>query len=240
MSNLIFELYCDESRQDLLAGKDNISNNNMFVCLGGIMIEASSRNRIKASINQIKQQYGIHNEIKWTTVSPSKLQFYFDLIDVFFDAQELSFRTVVIDASKVNNFMYNKNDQELGYYKFYYQLLYHWINKDNKYRVYTDQKTNRDKMRLKELKRIVNLGFNGCEPIQSIQAIDSYESVILQIQNILMGAVGYKYNYRHNGKSAAKEDVVRKIEERLHKSICPTGPFERKFNIFEICLREGC
>ena len=236
---MTLELYCDESRQDLLAEKGSISPNNLFCCIGGIMVEAASRQAVKARINQLKEKHGIHSEIKWTTVSPSRLAFYLDLVDLFFDTPELSFRTVVIDASKVKNNVFNGDDQELGYYKFYYQLLYHWLNVANSYRVYTDQKTNRDKKRLKELRRIVNVSFMTSDPIESIQAIDSSESVILQMQNILMGAVGYKYNYRGTGNSSAKESVVRKIEERLNRQICPTTSSERKFNIFEINLREA-
>lgn len=203
------------------------------------MIEATARQAVKARINQLREKHGIHSEIKWTTVSPNRLAFYIDLVDLFFDTPELSFRTVVIDASKVMNSVFNGDDQELGYYKFYYQLLYHWLNTANCYRVYTDQKTNRDKKRLKELRRIVNVSFKTVNPIESIQAIDSSESVILQMQNVLMGAVGYKYNYRGNGRSLAKERVVRRIEEHINRSIGQTVLSERKFNIFEIDLRRA-
>lgn len=236
--HLILELYCDESRQDLLAEKGSISANNIFCCIGGIMVPSASRQAIKVRVNQLKRQHDIHNEIKWTTVSPSRLEFYVDLVDLFFATPELSFRTVVIDASKVRNNIFNNDDQELGYYKFYYQLLYHWLNSANCYRIYTDQKTNREKKRLKDLRHIINNSIKEGNPIDSIQAIDSSESVLLQMQNVLMGAVGYKYNYQGEGQSWAKESIVHRIEKHIKKSISATPASERKFNIFAINLKE--
>ena len=231
-------IYCDESRQDLLASKESVSENNKFCCIGGIMVSADARAKIKAKIKSLKEKYGVYGEIKWSTVSPNKLPFYLDLVDLFFDSSDLFFRTVVIDASKVRNNVFNENDQELGYYKFYYQLLYRWALLGNQYRVFTDQKTNRDKKRLQELRRILNTQFPVSDTFESIQAIDSKESLILQMQNILMGAVGYKYNFRGEGSSDAKEQIVAKIENRLGRKIGKTYSSEQKFNVFEIALRE--
>ena len=232
------DIYCDESRQDLLASSLSVGENNKYCCIGGLLLSADSRPRVKAALKALKEKYQIYGEIKWGTVSPNKIQFYLALVDLFFDLPELSFRTVVIDASKIRNSVFNENDQELGYYKFYYQLLYHWVLQDNEYRVFTDQKTNKDKKRLQELRRIINTTFTLSDPICSIQAIDSKESLILQLQNVLMGAVGYKFNYQNGGASKAKEKIVARIETRLGRKISATYPSERKFNIFVINLRE--
>ena len=78
------------------------------------MVEAASRQAVKARINQLKEKHGIHSEIKWTTVSPSRLAFYLDLVDLFFDTPELSFRTVVIDASKVKNISFITSSCTIG------------------------------------------------------------------------------------------------------------------------------
>lgn len=232
------EIYCDESRQDLLAERGSISETNRYCCIGGLMVESDCRQEVKSKIHDLMERHNVHGELKWTTVSPKHMTFYLELVDLFFSLPSLTFRTVVIDASKVDNNQFNRNDQELGYYKFYYQLLIHWIDRNSCYWVYTDQKTNRDKKRLKELRRIVNLGFRSAQPITSIQAIDSSESVILQMQNVLMGAVGYRYNFRGKGASAAKEAVANRVEYHTRRSISHTYQSERKFNVFEISLRE--
>lgn len=240
MKKQIYDLFCDESRQDLLASAGSITDTNRYCCIGGIMIPADAREEVKAEIKKIQEKYNVFGELKWGTVSPSKISFYLDLIDYFFSEQKITFRTVVIDSTKINNELYNSADQELGYYKFYYQLLYHWLDTQYCYRIYTDQKTNGDRMRLRELRSILNNSYSSSSPIESIQAINSRESIILQLENILMGAVGYKYNYGTNGKSKAKEQVVERIEKHLNREIRSTTRGETKFNVFEIILRGGC
>lgn len=232
-------IFCDESRQDLLASKESISENNKYTTIGGIMIPAGKLTEIKTRMLELREKYNAYGELKWGTVTPSKINFYIEAINIFFEDDDMSFWTIVIDSSKIDNETFNKSDQELGYYKFYYELLYHWMDFDTDYRIYTDQKTNCDASRLKELRRIINTSFHGLAPALSIQAINSKESIMLQLENILMGAVGYKFNYCENGKSQSKNEVVKKIEENLGHAISSTSRSEKKFNVFKINLQEG-
>lgn len=238
---MLIDIYCDESRQDLLVNKASIKANNRYVCFGGIWVPNEKRNKLKQQINSIKQRHRISGEFKWGNVSNSKLVFYRELIDLFFlpENEDLYFRCVVIDAMEVDNAQFNDADQELGYYKFYYQLLHNWLTASNDYYIFTDFKTNKDRSRLNELKRIVNLGMCG-DRIKIMQAIDSSESVILQLQNILMGTVAYKFNFGSNALSEAKKEVVSLVEEYLGQAIAPMQRNEQKqFNIFKISLRGG-
>ena len=84
---VLIELYCDESRQDLLVDKSKVTDNNRYVCIGGIWIPNEKRSLFKASINLLKQKYGINKEFKWGNVSTNKIDFYKELIDLFFDDQ---------------------------------------------------------------------------------------------------------------------------------------------------------
>lgn len=235
-----YDIYCDESRQDLLVNKDRISNNNKYACIGGILVKRNRRNELKNKIKKLKEKYNVFGELKWGTVSNNKIDFYNDIIDLFFEFNDdVLFRTVVINSSDVDNKMFNNNDAELGYYKFYYQLIYHWIeltgDSQSIYYIYTDFKTNKVNNRLEVMKKLLNM---VClSSIELIQAINSKESEILQMQNILMGAVGYKYNFGSEGKSNAKMKIIMRIEEHLGHSIRETSRAERKFNIFNIKLK---
>ena len=237
---MLIDVYCDESRQDLLVNKSQINEFNRYVCIGGIWVPYEKRAYLKKEINYLKAKYGIKNEFKWGNVSTNKVRFYTELIDLFFRAEnkDILFRCVVIDASEVDDEKYNDSDHELGYYKFYYQLLHNWLTAANEYYIFTDFKTNKDNNRLHELRRIVNRSLHG-ENVKVLQAIDSEESVILQLQNILMGAVAYKFNYGDRGKSVAKNQLVRAVEEKLGCKIAPTYKCDRQFNIFKISLRGG-
>ena len=234
---MLFDIYCDESRQDLLVEKSSITENNRFICIGGIMLPAENRENLKSKIKCLKQQYEVYGELKWGNVSTNKIDFYLKLIDLFFDDDLIDFRTVVIDATEVDNETFNSNDHELGYYKFYYQLLYHWVNPSDKYYIFTDYKTNKDGSRLNALKKILNKAcYSPC--VEIVQAVDSKESLLLQLQNVLMGAVGYKFNYGIEGQSLAKQALIKKIELHLGHEIYPTAKNYKKFNVFKINLRK--
>jgi len=115
--------------------------------------------------------------------------------------------------------------------------LYHWINTSDKYYIFTDYKTNKDGSRLNSLKNILNRAC--CSPcVEIIQAVDSKESLLLQLQNVLMGAVGYKFNYGIEGQSLAKQALIKKIELHLGHEISPTSKNYKKFNVFKINLRK--
>lgn len=235
-----YDIYCDESRQDLLVNKEIISDNNKYACIGGLLVKRSKRNELKSRIKKLKEKHKVFGELKWGTVSDNKIEFYKEIIDLFFEFKEdLSFRTVVINSMDVDNKMFNNNDAELGYYKFYYQLIYHWIELtgDSKsiYYIYTDFKTNKVNNRLEVMKKLLNM---VClSKIELIQPINSKESEILQMQNILMGAVGYKYNFGKNGTSSAKMEIIKHIEFYLGHVIRETKRTEKKFNIFNIKLK---
>ena len=213
-----YDIYCDESRQDLLVNKEMISENNKYSCIGGILVSRSKRNELKNKIKKLKEKHSVFGELKWGTVSENKIEFYKEIIDLFFEfKEEVLFRTVVINSVDVDNKMFNNDDAELGYYKFYYQLIYHWIeltgDSQSIYYIYTDFKTNKVNNRLEVMRGLLNMVCISY--IKLIQAINSKESEILQMQNILMGAVGYKYIFGIDGKSIAKMEIVRHIESYL-------------------------
>lgn len=236
---MLYDIYCDESRQDLMVEKTSINQHNRFICIGGIMIPAEKREELKDGLKCLKHKHGVFGELKWGNVSPNKVDFYLELVDFFFDSDAaVESRIVVIDANDIDHAAFNEDDHELGYYKFYYQLLHHWISAGDQYYVFTDFKTNKDKYRLHRLRQILNRSLR-VDGVQLIQAIDSKESLLLQMQNVLMGAVGYKFNYGDKGTSQAKQAVVARIEKHLGHQIGPTTKGYRKFNVFMMVLRKG-
>lgn len=233
------EIYCDESRHDLLANQQIVTENNRYTVIGGVWLESSIRENLKNEIKALREKYHTYGEIKWNNVSDSRLNFYKSLIKLFFTYNlDLRFRAIIIDALTVDLAKFHNSDAELGFYKFYYQLLFHWINTDDTYYIFTDYKRNRKNNRILELKEIINSA-KHCSTIKHIQAIDSKESLILQLEDLIMGAVGYKYNFGYNGKSRAKMEIVNLIENNLEKPITNTNKNELKFNIFEIKLDSG-
>jgi hypothetical protein len=224
------EVHCDESGHELFSTTKSTSNK--YICIGGIWFEAEKRSKYKEQIGKLRAKYKVFGEVKWNKVSAAKLDFYVDLLNFFFDS-DMRFRCIVIDKEKADLVRYHQSDQELGFYKFYYQLLHHWIHDFNAYRIFLDFKTNKFKYRLHELAKVLSCANLSAEILQ-VQALRSKDSEFIQLADFMIGAVSYKY---HNWQgSVAKQKVVSRIERHLGHAIQPTWRSEEKFNIFEIEL----
>jgi len=228
-----FEVYCDESGIEAL----NDSSQPNFFTIGGIWMPRPFRPIFKDKINAIKLNHGVHGEVKWNKVSPKFLGLYHDLISYFFETPQLRFRVIVVDASLVDANYFHNGDKELGFYKFYYQLLHHWIYDFNDYYIFLDQKVNRDKGRLKELQRVLDLS-NLLSGIPQVQALPSDQSLGIQLADLFTGLVHSKFNKSLSSKS--KLELISTIENKfLGNTILPTSKREEKFNVFKINLEGG-
>lgn len=232
------EIYCDECRQDLISNKKSINEHNQYIVLGGIWIAKEYREDFKNQFKALQTKYNVYGEVKWNKVSNSKLEFYKKVVKLFFKYSEdkVSFRSIVIDAKKIDVDMYDKGSSELGFYKFYYQLIYHKVENNDQYSIFLDYRKDKSKRRAYELKQFIN---KKCKNniIENVQFINSKESILLQVEDVIMGAVGYKFNYGYKGKSKAKNEIVKLIEK--YQIIDETSKNEKKFNIFKIKLKEG-
>lgn len=227
-----FEIYCDESGLEALTKKDAHS----YVAIGGIWLPAEFRDTLKMSIKDIKEKHNVFGELKWNKVSPKYLDLYKEVIDFFMEAHEIRFRVIIIESKIVDNITFNNTDTELGFYKFYYQLLHHWIYDFNSYSIFLDFKVNRNKGRLHELKKVLN-NANLTSDIEQLQALPSEESSGIQLADVLTGIVSAKFN--NETTSEAKKELIRHVETKLKRKICPTPKWEEKFNVFRINLRGG-
>ncbi len=229
------EVYCDETYPDLFSsGKPQARN--MFI--GSLWLASGDREKFKAEIHELRDQYKVGGEFKWSKVSPSREDFYKALFTWFCSKGEsLRFRCIAIDYEKVNLVSFHESDQELGFYKFYYQLLHHWIHDFNDYRIFCDFKRNRRRDRLHTLKRCLGYA-NLSANILSAQAVRSSESVLIQLADVLVGAASARYN-RKLAPGSAKKNVVWHLESQLQRKIAPTGLGEKKFNLFKINLAGG-
>lgn len=204
-------VYCDESCHLENDGFD-------IMVLGTIFCNSEHKNTITNEIRNIKIKHSLSswNEIKWTKVSNSKLDFYKELISYFFNNKNLSFRCVVArDKSKLDNSIYNNNDYNLWYYKMYFQLLNKIIHPYYHYNINIDIKDTIGGKRVTKLKDVLcnNIyDFKG-DIIKNINQIRSNESEILQLTDLLIGAISYYHRnlYMSNNSSPAKNALVNDI-----------------------------
>ncbi|MCG5514728.1 DUF3800 domain-containing protein [Ectothiorhodospira sp. 9100] len=230
-----FDVYCDESRPDLLGSQNPQSQ---FMVIGGLWLPTSKRESFKAEIHQLRERYRIGGEFKWQKVSPSRVAFYQQLVEWFQGkGDQLRFRCIAVDHSQVDLKLYHEDDQELGFYKFYYQLLHHWILDFNEYSVFVDFKSNRRRDRLHVLRRCLDYS-NLSSEVHGVQAVRSEESVLIQLADVLSGMAAYRLNNRLR-EDSAKAQTLEHYEALIGRRIAPTCKGEQKFNVFRINLAGG-
>ncbi len=90
--NKTFNIYCDESCHIEHDHKD-------YMFLGSVICAYPQIRRHTKRIAELKRTHNFYAEIKWSNVSMSKIRFFLDLIDYFFDT-DLRFRAVGIKNHK--------------------------------------------------------------------------------------------------------------------------------------------
>lgn len=233
--NKKIEVFCDESSLENIF-KDKKEG---FMVIGGIWIEKKDHKKVKKEINNLKKKHNLLGEFKWNKVSPSRQEFYFELLDYFFGNRKIRFRCIVVDSSKVDLKTYHDSDAELGFYKLYFQLLTHWCNDLGTYYLYLDDKSNSDQGRLPKLKEILNIVSLG--EIRDVLPTKSEQSIFIQLADVLTGAVSHHFNSKRviGESSKIKNEFIDRIEEHIGCQLKGTDSSERKFNIFKIRLRDN-
>ncbi len=226
--NEIINVYCDESC--------HLENDKINVMMLGAVSCPQLRTReISIRIKEIKAEFGLPSafEIKWTKVSAGQLPFYLHLIDYFFDHEDLKFRGLLIpDKSALTHEQFGQSHDD-WYYKMYFQMLKAIFNESNHYRIYIDIK---DTLGIHKIERLHNVLCNNIYDfnkniIERLQQIRSEESALLQLADLLIGAVGY-HNRGLKG-SQAKATLIDRIKHRSGYSLeRSTLVRAEKFNLF--------
>jgi hypothetical protein len=226
----VFNVYCDESC--------HLENDRQKVMLlGAVWCPQEKAKEICTRIREIKIEHGLSKyfEIKWVKVSPALINFYLDIVDYFFDVQDLHFRALIIpDKSKLKHERYQRNHDDF-YYVMYYMMLKTILNPKEKHRIFLDIKDTCSSQKVNKLREYLEHNAKMQDApdkiIQLVQMIRSHEIGISQLADLLIGAVAYAN--REIKTSEAKLRIVERIKKRSSYSLMKsTLPRENKFNIF--------
>ena len=226
-----YNVYCDESCH---LEKDS----SPAMILGAMYCLAENKQQIYTDIRDIKKKHNISTffEIKWTKVSESKIEFYLELLDYFWKNQELLYRGLVASGKhSLNHDKYNDGDYDLWYYKMYYRMLDPVISPNNKYHIMVDIKDTRGGKRVAKLREVLcnNIYDFKKEVIDQIGQINSRESEILQLADLINGALAFYHRglLDNPDSNLGKIKFVRELQKHVNLDN-NTKYDERKFNLF--------
>jgi hypothetical protein len=224
-----YSIYCDESC--------HLENDRQPVMvLGAVWCSSAKRHDIYQRIREIKEKHGLPKnfEVKWTKISPAKVSAYLDLVDYFFDDDDIHFRALVVpNKNKLDHKVHEQTHNE-WYYKMYFDLLKAIISNDNTYRVFLDIKDTIGGEKVQKLREVLSNNMYDFDQrvVELIQLIRSDEVELVQMTDLLSGAV-MATNRQSEIISPAKQQIIDRIKERSRYSLVKSTLLtEQKFNIF--------
>ncbi len=233
----LYNIYCDESCHLI-----NDAINNTAMVIGGIICPNDIKKNVFNRIREIKIEHGIsaEAEIKWNKVSPAKLDYYIDLVNYFFDNNDLHFRAIVVpDKRELRHDDFNQSPDDF-YYKTYFNMLKTVLEPGKEYAIYIDIKDTRSQHKVNKLHEVLcNNSYDfKREMIKRVQQIKSHEVELMGMADLLIGAMSYLHRNLHQSK--AKNAIIEKIRQRSgYKLTSSTLYRENKFNLFIWRPRNG-
>ena len=232
----LFNVYCDES---CYLEHDGVP----VMAWGGIYCPADGSRAIAEAVRALKAEHGLARdcEAKWTKVSPAKVAFYLALMDLFLADERLRFRGLVVpDKGLLEHSRFNQSHDD-WYYKIYFTMLRPIFCAPHHYRIYLDVKDTRGGPKTRKLHQVLanSLYDFDRECIERVQQVRSHESELLQIADILIGALTYAN--RGLATSPAKAAIVTRLRKRLGLNVLThTSTFvATKFNVLLWRAREA-
>lgn len=227
--NQVYNVYCDES-----CHLENDRETAMV--LGAIWCSLDKTREIAVRLREIKKKHGMPApfEVKWTKVSPAKKGLYLDLIDYFFDDDDLHFRALIVpDKGKLRHDAFPDQDHDTWYYKMYFDMLKVILHPDGRYRIYLDIKDTRGSEKVAKLHSVLcnNMYDFSRQVIERLQLVNSREIEQLQLADLLLGAIGYLNRGLHG--NAGKIAIIERMKQRSRYSLTRTTLLrEEKINLF--------
>jgi len=203
-----YNIYCDESCYTL-------TDREPVMVLGAVWCPREITREVNEDIRNIKKKYGLspNFEVKWVKVSPGRFDFYEELVNYFFDNDVLHFRAVVIpDKGELKHEALGQEHDD-----WYYKI---------------DIKDTRSCQKLRKLNDVLANAVYDFDRkiIKKTQHVRSHEVELIQLADLLIGAVMYVNRGRFT--SDAKKTLVETIKARSGYSLVRSTLLkEDKFNI---------
>ena len=241
-----------------------------YMVIGGITCSKDTSKEIRKKINKLlsNNNLGKNFEFHFSQIKTKEIDIYKKLIDIFSEFyskknnyksginqskiyREICFDSILIEQSKIDHNLFNNGDAELGFFRFYYHLLSSTVNKyyvnGKEFHITIDAiRTKNPKMvpnlQKRLFKSVNNLSPN---PVKMVQRQDSRAEVLLQMTDVILGCVSFKWNRetkicqntKLNAKNLAKREVYNYLEKNLKIDLLKETIPGRSFNIWKLKLQ---
>ena len=226
-------IWCDESDQ---SGK---FFSNFY---GGVLVKSEDLHEVMHALQKVCRRLHLHDEIKWQKISDHYVMKYIALMDVFFNLikeDKIKVRIMFIQNAYKTSDLYDMHKRDV-FFILYHQLIKHAFGlihsntneKEMFLRLYFDflpytlKKREMFKQSLHNLQSLKSFQFAGIKIRKpDIAEVDSKKHLMMQMLDVVLGAVCFYLNNKHkevprekehkSRRTRAKEKVYRYISKRI-------------------------
>lgn len=228
----VYKIFCDESCYLQHDGAD-------IMVLGALHCSADKVIALNKHIKWLRHQHNFKPEFKWSKLHKHQWQLYKAIIDLIVDDVAVNFKaTVVLNKNTLEHQLYNSGSHSEFYYKMFYYTLKDFLKVGNEYRVYLDYMDTSSSVKTKKMCEVLQCGTHWTLDVNAT-IVQSYEVQLVQVVDLLIGAVGYRNRSDIQKTSSIKNQFVSYLEEKLGARLdVATPPWEDQFNIFRFQPRK--
>jgi Protein of unknown function (DUF3800) len=231
-----YHVYCDESSQ----------TKHRYIVLGALICQASNAPRIAATIEHIIKPHGGTSELKWERRNLPMYKAVASGFGQMIERGYLHYYALVVDTHQVDHEKYNEGDPELGFSKFLFTLLFKFARvyqTDYRFYVFLDERTTKHTPEL--LRTILNArarrqNIRDFDPYRTVEFVKSEKSRLIQLTDVITGAIAYETNMHHVAPGAAsyKIEMMRHVTACVHarRLAIPTPVAGKGFDIWHLDL----
>jgi hypothetical protein len=232
-----FHVYCDESHTD----------DFRYTVYGGIVTAANSVEPFNEAVSAWRAKNHYMQEIKWKKCgAESYYKTHVGLVDFVFEhiqKKHIDFKAVVFDARE-RQFLKDKRNKDKNFYRLYYKFLFtkfapYARSDDRGLYIYLDKRTT--KYNFGTLYNVLNNAIvrdtkRTKFTVRIVEPRESKETNLIQLADLLMGAIGFQCNGQDQRPDAAqpKVNLARYIAKKagLRSLTAGTSRFKADFNIW--------
>lgn len=236
-----YYIYCDES------DKKGINYSDFF---GGALVKQSHVLAIEKEIADFKAKHSYKGELKWNKIKIHHKKIYTEFVELIFQIiKKYDIKVRIFFRQNINLPSYDltENHKKKTYFYLYNQFLKHHfglqiINKEiTRIQIYADDIPDKKGDSIEEFKRWVCKAFNDQGIVlkdEDISEVESSKHGILQIVDVLLGAIQFKLNDKDKFRIKPREIPTKtklktEVYQLINKEIRKLEPQDRykNFNI---------
>jgi hypothetical protein len=178
-----------------------------WMVLGTLVVPDEHIAHVRSKIIAMKRKMGLQGEIKWEYTNRKLVGRYKRLASaacaLISKHRVMQFHAMLICMDVVDHEKYNQGIPDLGYSRFFHHLLMKYLRlypADAKFHVLFDERTSKIPMRpfQNAANRAAKRDYGMDHwPFRRLQYQDSRSDILFQINDLLLGAVGFLRNGKH-------------------------------------------